>query len=148
MADVAGVAAKVQGFLGALQVRAMLEEANLFSVRNGSSRGFIRVWAPAPDDPDAATFVKFTVPLLTGVNGSPELFEYIAFHADDYILGHLSLFRDDDGELRVFVTHELLGDYIDEAEFAAALFSIMSTVDDLDDELQARFGGRRFHDES
>ncbi len=148
MADVPGVAAKVQGFLGALEVRAMLEEANHFSVRNGSARGFIRVWSPKPDDPDARTFVRFTVPLLTGVNDSPELYEYIAFHADDYILGHLSLFRTTEGDLRIFVTHELLGDYIDEAEFEVTLFGIMSTVDELDDQLQARFGGSRFHDES
>lgn len=148
MADVAGVSAKVLGYLQEMGIKAVLEGPGEFSVRHGSARVFVEVVSPKPDDVDAPTLVKYTIPLLIGVNDTPDLYEYIAFHADDYVFGHLSLFRTSAGELRVFFTHQLLGDYIDEAEFRHALFGTLSSADTLDDELQARFGGSRFHEGS
>lgn len=146
MADVPGVAYKVQGYLQALLGRVTLEGEGEFSVQHGSSRSFIRVWSPRPDDPEARTFVRIMVPLLLDVPESPELNEYVAFHGDDYILGHLSLYKTPEGELRVFFTHSLLGDYLDQAELENALFAILKTADDLDNELQGRFGGVTFHE--
>ncbi len=147
MADVAGVAAKVQAYMQDMGLKYVVEEAGRFSLRFDSIRIFVRVWTPKPDDADAPTFVGFTVPLLFGVNESPELHKYIAFHADDYIFGHLSLFKTDEGEIRVFYTHKLLGDYIDAAEFSHALIGMAGVANDLDEELQAQFGGSRFHED-
>ncbi|MDR2379226.1 MAG: YbjN domain-containing protein [Bifidobacteriaceae bacterium] len=116
-----------------------------FSAQLGSSRLFIRPETAGSDD-DAPTIVSLWVILLRNVADSPELYEHIAFHADDYRFGHLSLHRADDGSVTVLFTHQLLGDYLDEAELGFAATAMLHTADGLDDKLQAQFGGTLFHE--
>jgi len=91
--------------------------------------------------------VKFLIPVLHEVNDTPEVYEHVAFHSDDYLQGHLSLYRQEDGSLSIFFTHNLLADYIDFEEFARAFFATAGTADDLDDALQPQFGGKRWREE-
>jgi hypothetical protein len=44
------------------------------------------------------------------------------------------------------MSHTLLGDYLDEKELVAGLWSVLGAADSWDDELQPRFGGRRMID--
>lgn len=148
MGDTTAVGAKVQAYLQDLELKYMVEGAGEYSLRYNSIQMFIRVWTRDPNETSSPTHVRLMVPLLFGPEGGPELYEYIAFHSDDYVFGHLSLFRTDEGELRVFYTHTLLGDYLDAEEFNRALIGMANVADNLDDELQARFGGTRFHNES
>jgi hypothetical protein len=90
------------------------------------------------------TVVNLWIPLLLEVKETPEVFEHIALHADDYIFGHLNAHRTDDG-LTILLNHSLLGDYLDEDELMRAAVLMVSVADDLDDELKTQFGGRRFH---
>jgi hypothetical protein len=67
---------------------------------------------------------------------------------DDWHFGHLSLTENkDDNRLKLWLTHSLLGDYLDVEELKTAVAGMASNADRLDDELQARFGGDRYHED-
>jgi hypothetical protein len=144
MADIERVKAKVQEILSQEFSGVTLERSGEFSLRYGSSRAFVRVWSHDGGD---ATFVAINIPLLFDVKETPELFQHVALHADDYVFGHLSLYRSDAGDLRVFFTHTLLGDYLDSEELSHALGGMLGTADRLDDELQQQYGGTKFHEQ-
>ncbi|MFT4186982.1 MAG: YbjN domain-containing protein [Aeromicrobium sp.] len=144
MSNRQNVVNKVQQYLTEIFSNVQLGSDGVLSLRDGSARLFVRVNQPREDGP---TFIHLTAPLLYGVNDSPALHEYIAFHADDYVFGHASLYREDDGSVNVVMTHRLLGDYLDRDELGYAVSWMLSTADDLDDELQTQFGGKRFHEE-
>lgn len=146
MGDMSRVKQNVANFLRDLGVRAVLESSGAFSVGHGSARCFINVWSPRPEDPTVPSIIQLNIPLLADIEESPEANQYVAFHADDYIFGHLSLGRDDFGKVNVHMTHHLLGDETTEEEFGRVLMSMLGTADDLDDQLQAEFGGNVFHD--
>jgi hypothetical protein len=42
--------------------------------------------------------------------------------------------------------YALLADYLDEDELSTAMWSVIGTADELDDELQKQFGGKRWVD--
>lgn len=144
MADLDSVKAKVQQLLVDRYNGVSLEKFGEFSLRHESARAFVRVFQP---DADGEVFVKVVAPVLFGVTDGPDLWKHVAYHADDYFFGHLSLETDSDGETSIFFTHLLLGDYLDAEELHWALGACLTTANNLDDELQAQFGGRRFHEE-
>lgn len=95
---------------------------------------------------DTRTLVQMYVPVLRQLPPSAEMFEYVATEGQSYFFGNLHYVRDIDGGLLVF-EHTLLGDYLDADELHAAVGALASTGNDLDDELQKRFGGKRFVDD-
>ena len=145
MADLNVVKSKVQGYLAA-SFTAELTDRGGFSLRHESARLFID-FKQRNDQDDAPVYISFLCPLLFGLQPSPELYEHVALHADDYLFGHLSAFKNDDGSVTLFFSHHILGDFLDEEELKSAIYMVLSTANDLDDELQQRFGGTRFHDD-
>jgi hypothetical protein len=145
MANVDILRNKVQMYLNSIFNHVSIDSDGDFFVRDDSAQLFIRPVAVG-DSPDGPTVVHLFTPLLRGVNDGPELHKYIAFHADDYRFGHLSLHRSQDGEVTICFTHQLLGDYLDEPELGYAAVWMVRTADEIDDQLQALFGGRRFHE--
>lgn len=141
--DVAATRAKVQQYLTQNFSDVNIDSNGNYSLRNGSSRIFVRI--RTHDDSDW-TWVTLEIPLLLHVEESPAVFEHVALHGDDYIFGHLSAVRTDEG-LVILFSHALLGDYLDEEELARAVGAMLSVADDLDDELEKLFGGDRFHGE-
>jgi hypothetical protein len=141
--DLATVRGKVQQFLTQNFGNVNIDRDGDFSLRHGSARVFVRTLTREEVD---FTWISLDIPLLSGVKETPEVFEYIALHADDYMFGHLNAVRTDDG-LRIFVSHALLGDYLDEQELLKAVGAMLGTAEDLDDELKAQFGGTRFHED-
>jgi hypothetical protein len=139
--DVAAARAKVQQYLTQNFSNVNVDADGNYSLRNGSSRIFVRIQTQDHLD---WTAVTMEIPLLNKVKETTAVFEHIALHADDYIFGHLSATRGDDG-LILWFSHSLLGDYLDEAELCRAVGGMLSIADDLDDGLQAEFGGDRFH---
>jgi hypothetical protein len=133
---------KVQRYLSELVGTVEIDRDGDFTLRHGSSRVFVRCAELKGD----RTYVAITVPLLFGCQASPELFRHVATHADDWVFGHLSAHEGDDG-VAVFFTHRLLGDYLDPEELKSAVGGVAATADDLDNELQGQFGGRRFHED-
>lgn len=141
--DVATARGKVQQYLTQNFNSVTVDKDGDFSLRNGSSRIFVRTWTR--DEVDW-TVVNLEVPLLFDVKETPAVFEHVALHADDYIFGHLNAVRTDDG-LRICLSHGLLGDYLDEEELVRAVSSMLGIADDIDDELREQFGGHRFHED-
>ena len=139
--DVAAARAKVQQYLTQNFNNINVDADGNHSLRNGSTRMFVRTQTQDHLD---WTAVILEIPLLNKVKETTAVFEHIALHADDYIFGHLSVTRGDEG-LIIWFSHSLLGDYLDEAELCRAVGGMLSLADDLDDALQAEFGGDRFH---
>lgn len=122
--------------------------ANGYTLRKGSARAFVEIDSSAENSyTDAPTFVRITVPLLQQVSETPELHRHIAFGADTHRFGTLALKADEQHGTCIFFCHTLLGDYLDDDELGHALGGMLDDADDLDDELQQRFGGKRFHED-
>jgi len=75
------------------------------------------------------------------VDPTPELYEFVATHAGDWVFGHLAL-NVTEGRGTLIFRHTLLADYLDEAELATAVRAVAVTANDIDDELKQQFGGR------
>jgi hypothetical protein len=99
-------------------------------------------------DGNPRTVVRVSAPILWGVAPTPALYEWIAREGGNYVFGHVAAFNDgsEPGKVFLLMTHTLLGDYLDEDELAAAMWAVLGSADDLDDELRQRFGGKRYID--
>lgn len=132
---------KVQEMLLSIADSVNLVEKGTFSMRHGSARAFVQVRTR-----EAFSWVVITIPVLVGLQETPELLDFVA-HDDDYIFGHLYLERWEEGTTLMF-GHSLLADYLDEAELGHAVGGMITSADRLDDELKGRFGGHRFHEDA
>jgi len=141
MSDVAQVRERVQNALG--EFFEVMPEGENLAVVHGSVKCVARVFQP---DAEAPVYVRLRVSLLTGVPESDELHRYVAYHADDYLFGHLSLTAHEGGLADVHFTYTLLGD-VNETDLTAAVAAVAFSADSLDDRLQARFGGHKYREE-
>jgi hypothetical protein len=136
---------KVQRYLGDMVGAVQVTPDGDYTFQLESARVFVKCWIW---EGPGAGIVSITAPLLMGCKASPELFEHVALHADDWLFGHLSARRSaTDGEVDLFFNHVLLGDYLDPEELKRAAGAVIGTANDLDDQLQAKFGGKRFHEQ-
>jgi hypothetical protein len=135
---------KVQRYLADMVGAVQLTPDGAYSFQAGSAQVFVRCMQWGTGD---RTLVSIVCPVLFGAARSPELYEHVALHADDYLFGHLSATYQDDGTVSVFFTHTLLGDYLDPEELKQAVGGVVTTANTLDDDLKTRFGGSRFHDD-
>lgn len=143
MSDVSTVKEKVQAYLtseGPVQI----DSNNRYSLMWESCRVFVEII----EHPNGkATLVKIVAPILFEVPMTPDLFEYVALHADDWFFGSLGVWPNEDASAGMLVMgHTLLGDFLDKDELMYAVYGVGGTVDDLDDELQVKFGGKRYID--
>jgi hypothetical protein len=151
MATVEQTMMKIQRILtGPMGLRVQLDGQMLtvgFADSSTEVRMFVLDWGTGKDG-EPRTLVRLSAPILWGVRPSPALFEWIAKEGGQYFFGHVSVTDDpsEPGNLFVFMSHTLLGDYLDEDELAAAMWGVLGTADDLDDQLQQRFGGKRLAD--
>jgi hypothetical protein len=97
-------------------------------------------------DGDPSSLVQISCPILWEVDPSPGLFEWIA--KSSYYFGHVTAHDDSSapGKLFLMMSHTLLGDYLDEEELSSAMYAMLGTADNLDDELKGKFGGKRLAD--
>jgi hypothetical protein len=78
---------------------------------------------------------------------TPALFEWVATNTDNFMFGHIGMRVTEDGKhANLVFTHTLLGDYLDPEELKQAVGAIATTADELDEEIQDRFGGERWVD--
>ena len=86
-------------------------------------------------------------PVLVDVPITRELLEYIGYKSGVYLFGHLAAVGHEGvgtpGHL--IFRHTLLGDSLDKEELALTAGLVAATANRLDDDLQVRFGGRRFY---
>jgi hypothetical protein len=151
MATVDQTMIKVQRLLtGPMGLRIQLE-GDTIGVRftDTSTQIHIRVidWGKTKDG-EPRTLVRVSSPLLRGVKPTPALYEYIAREVPRMWFGSVAVWDDEEnkGMLALTLGHTLLGDYLDEEELKAVLYNVLWSADDLDDELQKRFGGKRWMD--
>ena len=91
-------------------------------------------------------FRSIFCPALLDVPVTPALFEYVATN-NKYRFGKLSVIILESGKAVVEVGYALLGTYLDPEELTVAVGMVAGLADDLDDEMKAKFGGRRFHED-
>lgn len=91
-------------------------------------------------------FVRVSATLLFEVKGSKDLFEFIATEGQEYDIGSMKASKGEDGTYTITMQETMVGDTLDPVELKTALLSIAMTADELDDELQRRFGGTRVGD--
>lgn len=144
MASVAETKERVQRFLTQLAA-VNIDENGRYSIRHESARVFVEV----EEFGDDQTWVRIVCPLLYGVTLSPELYEYVALHSDDYKYGILSVRLDPEAEGKgaIFLTYGLLGTTLDPDELKMAVGMLVTTGNNLDDELKTKFDGERFHED-
>jgi hypothetical protein len=140
MGEIAVVRDKVQTYLRELVGRFEVDEDGDYSFRDGSARLFVSV-----SELGERAVVDIWSILALDVPESPELYEFVA--TTSYRFGSLLARKQDDGKLRVLLTHSLLGDFLDPDELKMAAVMIGTTADDVDDEVRSRFGGVRFHED-
>jgi hypothetical protein len=142
---------KVQRLLtGPMNLRIDLQ-GDTIGVRftDSSTQIHIRVldWGKTKDG-EPRSLVRISAPLLRGVTPTPALYEYLAREVPRFFFGSIAVWDDEDekGKLALTLGHTLLGDYLDEEELKAAMFGILGSADDLDDQLKQKFGGKRWVD--
>lgn len=147
MSNAAAIKAKVQGWLAEDFSNVGLSKHGGFTLRFGSSRLYVDVEDLEPEDPEGMAMVRLTAPLVFNLQESAELYKYIAEHTDDYRFGRLYIAKTDDGSFTAGISHQILGNYLDQAELGYAVAWIGTSADDKDDEIQNLFGGERFYEE-
>jgi hypothetical protein len=145
MGDLRTVTERAQGFLAANFSTKLGDRPGLFFVDAGSTTVKVII-SQAADQPDGPVWINVMAGLLFGASPTPELFKHTALHADDYRMEHLSAFENDEGLIDIWFTHDLLGDFLDEDELGFAVGGVAGRGDELDDELQRQFGGKRVAD--
>jgi hypothetical protein len=93
------------------------------------------------------TVVQIWAPIIIDVKPSNELYKWVATEGATYFYGHGKVVNfGDTGNVQVLFEVCLPGDTIDPGELKQALIAVATTADDLDDELKAKFGGKRYED--
>src|SRR5687768_11119876 len=150
MANVEQTLMKVQRMVtGGMQLRAMLTGTGLqVSFADLSTVANIEVHEfGTDDDGEARSVVQVWSPILYNVPATPAVFEWVARNGGSRGFGRIELIDEDTaGRVMLVYSHTLLGDYLDEPELQLALFAVLGTADKWDDELQQRFGGKRWVD--
>jgi hypothetical protein len=97
---------------------------------------------------DGDTIVKVISPMLSDVRLTPEVFRWVAVEGQQLWFGHarVSLSDGDTSVGTIGFEWDLLGNTLDPDELMAAVRSVAIGANKLDDELQAKFGGKRWAD--
>ncbi len=89
------------------------------------------------------TLVRIRAVLVADVPRSPALFQYVATDARRN-LGSINIVLDDEGTCDLFFMYTLAGDDITSGELKHAAFIVATVANQLDDEVQQKFGGKRW----
>jgi hypothetical protein len=137
------VRSRVQRMLAELLGSVRVGGNGSFIVENGSTVTFVDVieWG------EGSSLVRIYGALILDVPLTPDLYEWVATEGQRFHFGACRVIPGaEPGTGIVEMSHTLLADYLDKDELMAAIAGVAGSGDDLDDELQARFGGRRFTD--
>jgi hypothetical protein len=90
-----------------------------------------------------STLIRVQAILVSKVPRSPALFQWVAVDSRRK-LGSVNVILDDEGTCDLFFMYTLAGDTLDASEMKHALFIVAAFANQLDDEIQAKFGGKRW----
>ena len=117
---------------------------------------FVRVWERDFESTEQEKFfdenqlskvmVNIWAYVLVELQGSSELFKWVAVDGQDCIVGHFLLVPTDDQEssFRLIFADQIPGDTLDPGELKEALLAVMSSTEDGIELLKPRFGGKTF----
>ena len=93
------------------------------------------------------SLVLITSLILREVRPTPALFEWVARQGGSRWFGHVEVHDSKEaGTVYLLMSHTLLGDYLDEKELETGMWAVLMAADEWDDELQKKFGGKRWAD--
>lgn len=98
-------------------------------------------------DQNERVLIQCYAPVLREVPPTPELYKWVATEGQNYYFGSYHAAEMDDGTILLVFEHTLLGDYLDPEEFHSTVGALAGGANEMDEELQQRFGGKRFVDE-
>lgn len=136
----AQVREKVQRILTDALGSVSIDSDGDFFVRFGSTVVFVHVEGI---DEEATMIESFAI-VLDDVKLTPEVYRWAATEGQRYRFGRAAVVEGDAGVGRILANHTLLGDFLDPEELKWAVIATGRLADDLDDELQGRFGGKKF----
>ena len=91
---------------------------------------------------DDGTMGSILVPMFVNVPLTPALYEWGATEGQDFRIGGTFVVKNKDGKTgTIFFRYSIVGDDLDESELMTSVFVLLFTCDDLDNDLQQRFGG-------
>lgn len=105
------------------------------------------VFVTVIDLKDDVTLVKSFAILLSDVPLNADLYRWAATEGQAFHFGRSRIIEGDNGQGRIIFEHTLLGDFLDPEELKWAVIALGHDANDLDDQLQARFGGNRFNED-
>ncbi len=112
----------------------VFEEVPGFAIPYGSAVAFVRV-LPWRDEAVVCTRAY----VVTGVEHSQELFEFLLRSNADFVFGAFGI--DEDGDITF--EHTILATHMDLDELRDSVMAVLWTADQFDDQIVERFGGMR-----
>ncbi|MBC7286928.1 MAG: YbjN domain-containing protein [Armatimonadetes bacterium] len=112
----------------------VFEEVPGFALPYGSAVAFIRV-LPWRDEAVVCTRAY----VVTGVEHTPELMEFLLRSNADFVFGAFGF--DEDGDITF--EHTILATHMDPDELRDSVMAVLWTADTFDDQIVQRFGGVR-----
>jgi hypothetical protein len=122
-------------------------DSEMIIVRHESSMLSVVVEEWDNDRDGHNTVVKISAYVLWDVKRTPQLYEWVATSGQGYLWGRMAC-NDADvaSETHLCYERNILGDNLDEPELISAVTSLLMKANELDDELQKKFGGKRTAD--
>jgi len=112
-----------------------LPDKPMFGLAMGSALAQVAV-LPWRDD---ETVVSVRSYVVTGAELKPDLLKFLLEKNNEMRFGGFGV--DSDGD--IFFTHSVVGSTCDKVELRTSVMAVVSTADELDDEIISRWGGRR-----
>jgi hypothetical protein len=140
-ANIATVTQKVQRILTDMLGSVQVGQSGAFFLTNDSAAIFVDVQEWGDE-----TVVKIVSPMLRGVRPTEEVFRWVSIEGQSFWFAHARVVVRDEGLCDIFMEQDLYGDTLDPEELRTAVSAVAFSANDLDDELQSRFGGSRWTD--
>lgn len=106
-----------------------------FAIMAGSAFAQVFVFSWGSDDATVSVIAY----VVTGADLTPTLMRYLLQENHTMRFGAFSIDKDGD----IVFEHTIVGSTCDKAELKASIFAVARTADDYDDQIIARFGGKR-----
>lgn len=104
----------------------------------------VKPWGDTPTNEGHDIIVQVRAPIIWNAKRTAALYEWVATSQNDYLIGRIACYEDNNSSLtNVFFEQNLFGDNLDEPEIVHTVALVLSTANRLDDELVAKFGGKR-----
>ncbi len=136
------IRAKAQTFL-LRETEIGLDQRGRLFIERGSTRANIEF---IPREPTKQVYILITCPIAFYVPASPALFERVARDSDKWYWGHLGIGTYEEGgehagQLYIYLSHTILGDFLDPDELLTPLWSMLNVADEQDNIYVTEFGG-------